>query len=333
MQRGGWILLALILQATVASAERVSLDGYAAIVNDRVITLGDVLATAAQMDEAAQGDASDPVDLASRLQRNYKLALKLQVDQALLVEEAKRRGAEKPERAIPERMIDDQVANIIREQFGNNRDAFITYMAERGMTMEDVRKQARERIEVYRMLHDEVQSRVLLSPASVKAEYDRRENQFRTPEQVHLRMIMIHRGETGEQAAAKRELALKARARLQKGESFTVVAQSVSEGFRASEGGDIGWMAPGDLKSTLQAAIQHMRAGEVSEVLDGDDGFYILELLGRREETLRKFEDVRVELEKELMDRAEDEVRKEFISRLRARHFVRFLIPDRPETP
>ncbi len=333
LQRARWTAVAVLVRAAAASAETVQLDGYAAVVNDRVITLGDVLATAAPMDEAARTAAIDPLDLDARLRLNYKKALDLQVDQALLVEEAKRRTAGKPELAIPERMIEDQELTIIREQFGNRRDAFIQYLAERGMTMEDFRRQSRERIEVFRMLREEVQSRVLLPPASVKAEYDRRANEFRTPEEVHIRMIMIHRGETNEQAVVKREQALKARARIQAGESFAVVAQSVSEGFRASEGGDIGWAQPPELKASLRDAIQNLRVGEISEVVDGGDGFYILQMMGRRAATIRSFDEVRLDLEKELRERAEDEVRREFIARLRARHFVRIQIPERPDTP
>lgn len=328
-----WIVPALLLGAARSSAEVVPLDGYAAMVNDRVITMGEVLATAAPLDEAARMDAVNPLDLQQRLQKNYTQALDLQIEQALLVEEAKRRTAEKPELTLPERVIDDQVLTVIREQFGGRRDEFIRYMADAGMTMEEYRKKVRERIDVYRMLREEVQSRVLLPPASVRAEYDRRAGEFRSPEEVHMRMIMIHKGDTQEQAAIKMEQARKARARIQAGESFSVVAQSVSEGYHATEGGDMGWIKPKDFKESLNDAIKALRTGEVSEVVDGGDGYYILEMMGRKEAVTRSFEEVRPELEKQLQERAEDDIRKEFINRLRARHFVRVLIPERPDLP
>ncbi|MBP7274626.1 MAG: peptidylprolyl isomerase [Kiritimatiellae bacterium] len=326
----GWVAG---LGSAAAFAESIPLDGFAATVNDRVITIGEVFAEASRMDRLALEEAVDRTEQELRLRENYRQALKRLLEQALLIEEVQRRQEAKPEFVFPETLVENQIQSTIHEQFDDRRDLFIQALAEDGMTLDDFRIRIRDRIGVSQLMRDEVYSRMLLPLSRVREEYARRRTQYTQPEEVRVRVIMLQRGATESETEIKREQAHRAHQRLVGGESFESVARAVSQGYGADAGGDMGWRKPGELNAQIRDALKGMDMGQFSDVLESPDGFHIVQLAGRREESIRTFESVRDELEKELKEQEEDRLRRELITRLRVRHFVRVLAPERPENP
>lgn len=64
----------------------------------------------------------------------------------------------------------------------------------------------------------------------------------------------------------------------QPGSDFAALAKANSDGSTASSGGDIGWVAQYQLDAPQEAAIFDLQAGQVSEVITGNDGFYIFKV-------------------------------------------------------
>ena len=78
---------------------------------------------------------------------------------------------------------------------------------------------------------------------------------------------------------------------------FKQAAKDNSEGAKAGEGGDIGWIAPGELGDELDTAILDTAVGSTSEVVTiANDGVYLLRVLAEEtrtptEEQIKLFED------------------------------------------
>lgn len=316
-----------------APAQSIPLDGFAATVNDRVITIGEVFAEASRMDQIAMMESADRAELELRQRANYSNALDRLIEQALLIEEVNRRQEAKPESVLPDSFVENQIQSTIREQFQNRRDLFIQALAQDGMKLDDYRTMVRDRIGVSQLMREEVYMRILLPLSRVREEYERRRAQYTLPEEVRVRVIMLQRGATEEEAAVKLDQARRAHDRIAGGESFESVARAVSQGYGADAGGDMGWRKTEELNRLIRDALGDMEVGQYSDVLESGDGFYIVQLAGRREESVRSFDSVREDLETELRNQEGDRLRRELITRLRVRHFVRVLVPERPESP
>jgi peptidyl-prolyl cis-trans isomerase SurA len=306
---------------TEDAPDRILLDGYAAMVNDRVITVGEVLLAAAPLDQQARLGAAGPDEYSRRLNENYRMALDRMIERALMVEEVNRRVADRPELRLPDRAVEDQLLGTIRDRFDGRRDLLIEALAEEGLSLDEYRRQLRERTDIFRLMKEEVGDRLLVSPGRVREEYERRKAEFETPEEIRLRMIMFPRGADEASVAIKRELADRALARLAAGEAFEAVARAMSEGFRADAGGDLGWVRPTELRPELRDAIAGLRAGEASGVIEAEDGWYLVQVAARREAGLRAYEEVRSELEQDLALKEQERLTAEWVARLRTRHF------------
>ena len=307
----------------------VTLDGYAATVNGEVITVGDVLMAAQPLNQQAQLSLSGAA-MEAKVAENYRRALDLLVEQTLMGEEIKRRLADKPELELPDRVIEDQIAAMVRERFDGNRDLFLAAMARDGVTLSEFREQTRDRLNVMRMQRDEIYDRIFVPPSAVREAYKRRRTDFQTPEEIRLRAIVMQKG-TGDEQAVKRALADKTHARLVAGENFAALATQVSEGPKAAQGGDLGWMKTAELRTELAQATADLKPGAFTPVIDTGTEFYIVQVEGRKTAGAKAFEEVRGELERELRRAEEEKLRREWMERLRNRHIVRVLQPEPPD--
>lgn len=331
MNRGLQVALILLLSSSAAPSpapgvERVVLeDGYAATVNEKVITVGDVLRASMPLDRkialAFQG-----AELQEKLQDSYLRTLQMLVEREMILAEAHRR-----ELNLPERAVDTQINSIVRERFDDNRAAFLQALSEQGMSYVDYREQTADDLRVMLLRRQEVIDRIVVAPKAVRDFYDEHVDRYRRPEEVHLRMILLNKGENDAEVAVKRRQADDARARIQRGEAFADVARAVSEGPKATEGGDLGWTKTAELRKDFAQAVAAMKPGEVSAPIEGDRDFILLGLEARRVESVQPFEEARAGIEKELEEGEADRLRNEWLSGLRVRHYVRILQPRRPE--
>ncbi|MBA2299324.1 MAG: peptidylprolyl isomerase, partial [Chloroflexi bacterium] len=76
------------------------------------------------------------------------------------------------------------------------------------------------------------------------------------------------------------------KAQVDGGADFATLARDFSEGSEASRGGDIGWVARGQLDEVLGAAIFATEKGKTSEVVTvADDGQYLFQVIKEEERT------------------------------------------------
>lgn len=312
------------LAAGVAGAKTLFADGYAAIVNDRVITVGDVLRMIQSADRRSAMGLRES-RLKEALEQNYREGLEALIDRELVLLEAKRRELD-----LQDPMVDSQINQIVRERFGDSRTAFLAALAADGLSYADYREQIRNDLRVMLLRRQEVGDRILVTPSEVRAAYDAGIDKYREPEQVHVRLLVVRRGATDAEAGVKLRQARDARDRILKGEPFAEVARRVSEGPKASAGGDLGWMRPTDLRKELAAVVASLKPGQTGPVVDVGDEYHIVYLEARREASVRPLEEVRTEIERTLEKAAIEKKAGDWMSSLRTRHYVRILQGTRP---
>jgi peptidyl-prolyl cis-trans isomerase SurA len=313
-----------VLAAGAAGARVLFEDGYAAVVNDRVILIGDVLRMIQLADRrASMGLREDR--LRESLEQNYTNGLWRLIEREMILAEAKRRELD-----LQDPMIDGQINQIVRERFDDNRATFLAALAEDGLTYPEYREQIRNDLRVRLLRRQEVDERIRVSPSDVRSAYEANLEKYREPEQVRVRLIVVRRGSTDAEAGVKLQQARNALARVAKGEPFGEVARQVSEGPKASDGGDLGWIKPTDLRKELAAVVASLKPGQTGPVVDLENEFHIVHLEARREASVKPLAEVRDEIERELLRALEETCLEEWRSALRRRHYVRIIQGTRP---
>jgi len=139
--------------------------------------------------------------------------------------------------------------------------------------------------------------------------------------QTHARHILIRSGELDDSELARDRL-LKIRQRIVAGEDFAMLAKSQSEDpGSGAEGGDLGWVNPGDMVPAFEQAMDGLELNEISQPVRTQFGWHILQVLERRSHDNTK--DVqRKNAQEVLRARKTDPAMQAWIRRLRDEAFV-----------
>jgi peptidyl-prolyl cis-trans isomerase SurA len=69
---------------------------------------------------------------------------------------------------------------------------------------------------------------------------------------------------------------------MQQGAPFAAVARQFSAAPTAASGGDAGWVSPGEMPPEVDAALEQLRPGQLSQPIQVKDGVYIVYLRDKR---------------------------------------------------
>lgn len=140
-------------------------------------------------------------------------------------------------------------------------------------------------------------------------------------DQLHVRHILLRPNEILDDAAVKQKL-LGIRDRILKGDEFQTIAKAVSEDtVSAADGGDLGWVSPGDLPPEFEQPLSKLKIGELSEPFKTRYGWHIAEVLERR--SYDKTDDVKQqECQQQIRASKAEEERELWLRRLRDQAYV-----------
>ncbi len=139
--------------------------------------------------------------------------------------------------------------------------------------------------------------------------------------QTHVRHILIKTDELTSDEEAREKL-LKLRERLLNGEDFATLARSHSEDTgSAINGGDLGWVNPGDMVPAFEEVMNQTPEGRISEPFRTQFGWHILEVLGRRQHDATD-EVRRRQARKAIRQRKAKEALARYLQRLRDEAYV-----------
>jgi len=313
-----WIFpLVLFLPACVLGAS-IPVDGSAAVVNDKVITVTKVLRTMQPVVEQLRQNYHDE-ELSRKMEDAYEKTLDSLIERELILDLYR----QQKEFTIPDTVVDNQIDELIHTKFDNNRTAFMNALESDDITIDEWRKVMKNRLIISFMRNKAVDSNVMVSPQAVRKAYEKAIDKYRVPKQVELRMIAIHRGNTEEEVALKKKQAEEVRKRLLSGEEFDTLAKEVSEGSKASKGGYWGWAEPNSRRQELAEVLETLNPGEISEVIEAGEELYILKIGGRKNATVIPFEDVQESIQNELQQKETQRLYKAWIDRLKKKSYIK----------
>jgi peptidyl-prolyl cis-trans isomerase SurA len=99
--------------------------------------------------------------------------------------------------------------------------------------------------------------------------------------QTHVRHILIKTSDLVPDADARARI-LDIKKQIEKGASFAEMARLYSEDGSASQGGDLGWVSPGDLVPEFEKAMNSLQPGEMSGPVQTTFGWHLIQVMDRR---------------------------------------------------
>jgi len=288
------VMLAVVLVAAGIAAAIVVTRGMqrgtavAANVNGEVIYSSDLEREVAALARQYNIDLNSENGRKQRAEIN-KIVLDQVIEQRLILQEARRLGAEATTQQLDEAMTG------IKRNFPTPAE-FEMALAQRGLTEAALRDRLRTTITVQNIAAKV--SAATVTEAEIQKQFQANRAQYDKPEQVHVRHILV-------ESDAEARFAL---ARLNRGEKFEDLARQLSKDPGSKEqGGDLGFVSKGQLVPEFErAAFALQRPGELSPVVKTQYGYHVIQFVARTAAQPAVLETVRNQIRRELLGKKQE---------------------------
>lgn len=308
-----WTIGTAAAAAQELPAEGVLLDSYAALVNGKVITLGEVLSSLQPVQEDLMARYGGD-KLRQKLLEEFDSVRDVLVDSELILLDFEMQGG-----TLPDRAIEDHINTVIHERFGNDRAAFLRALADQRLTFAEWRKQMKEQLTIQVMRQREVSAKILIAPLDLQRRYDaNKHTAYAYPETVRLRTLALGKGDTAKESEEARARAENLRARIQSGE--IPFAHAATDGVTLQDDGEAIEVA--SLDEAIRAGLAGLAPGDVTAPLEIGDALYLVQLVERRPAGIRPFEEVAPEIARDLRRAEYERLNRAWLDSLRAKYHV-----------
>ncbi|MEI7841794.1 MAG: peptidylprolyl isomerase [Gallionellaceae bacterium] len=145
--------------------------------------------------------------------------------------------------------------------------------------------------------------------------------------QTHARHILIKTSELVPENEAKSRLA-EIKQRIDKGADFAEQAKLFSEDGSAAQGGDLGWLSPGETVAEFEGPMDALKISQISGLVQSGFGWHLIQVLERRNTDVSA-EQKKLQARNAIRTFRSDEVFQDWLRQLRDRAFVEYRTPQK----
>jgi hypothetical protein len=264
---------------------------------DRLIVNAEVVEASALWDGlydelAVQAKMLDPAEYRAFIEQRAAQLIADKIPEMLLHGQASSRLTESMNAGV-DKYVDSEIRRIVSTQYDGVQRKCEKDLESKGSSLENLRRRLRREIVITSYLDAEIKPKVAEpTRAELAAAYEASADSFRRPERRQMSLIdmRVHNqlpeqpGSPSPRAleaarAAARSRAEAAQSQLKAGASFAEVARQYSDGLHADEGGSWGWVTRGSVRDRFEpavAALYRLGAGEVSDLIETEDAFFLV---------------------------------------------------------
>ena len=240
------------------------------------------------------------------------------IDRELIVQSFK-----KEKFALPDYFVEQRTNEIIRENFGGDRNTFMKMLEAQNFSLSEFKKNEFEKIIVSAMRGKNVNPNMVASPTRIAEYYKKHREEFSSKAEVKLRMIMIPSRAGEGNAASQKAMAAEIVGKLSGGGDFARMAQMYSEDSTRDLGGDWGWVQRQTLAGPLEKIAFSLPVGKVSNIVELGGNYYILKVDEKRGGVTKPLAQVRDEVEKKLRQEDAQRMQENWLAGLRQKATIR----------
>jgi len=308
-------------------------DGIAAVVNDKVITYVQINQQVAETEKLLRQNLQGE-ELFQRVKEAKLNVLRALIERELIIQDFKSQGG-----FIPETYTTERINDVIRDEYGGDRVAFIKTLYERGVTMQKYKDEIQDNAIVGYMRNKNVVQTVLVSPYQIEQYYQQNLRLFQQDEQIKVSTIVLRKSLFPSQKTVdgkqvtydpQEEIAKEILYKLDTGGDFAELAKSYSEAGNKDDGGELGWVTQNGktaIRSDLWDAITKLQPGQHTDVITTADGFYyIVQIEDRKKTAMTPLEDVRAQIEQTVVSEESQVRQQQWLDSLRAKAFIKMFL-------
>jgi peptidyl-prolyl cis-trans isomerase C len=185
----------------------------------------------------------------------------------------------------------------------------------------DKRAEVKDQIEFFKnnllanlYIRQEVVGKISIPEEDLKKYYDSHKDEFKTPEMVRVRHILI---KVDESAPEKDKKAAKKKAegilkKIRSGEDFAKLAEEVSDDPGSKQkGGELGFFPRGRMVKSFEDAAFTLKPGEVSGLVKTQYGYHIIETEEKKAAAIKPFDEVKENIRQKLI---QDQTRSKVVA-------------------
>ena len=270
--RKAMLMLTLVSGSIVTGYSQKLVESVAGIVGNEVIYLSDIENQAIQ--QMASGDRTPVATLRCRLFEDQLIG-KLFLDQARI-----------DSIEVSEESIDGNLNLTLNQyiaQVGSEK-ALEDYF---NKTMVEIRRDIKKAMldqQIVGEVQANIAQNITITPAEVRRFYDKipKDSLPKIPSQVQISIIQLDPPDNEQNKTEARQKLLDYRSQILAGGSFNALAIMYSEDNEsAKKGGEIGYMAKGQLEKPYADALFSLNKNSVSKIVETRYGFHIIQFIDR----------------------------------------------------
>ncbi|KSB91656.1 peptidylprolyl isomerase [Caulobacter vibrioides] len=250
-------------------------ESVAAVVNDDIVSSYDLMQ---RMRLLMVTSGLQPTQ--ENLPQLEQEALRSLIDEHVQMQELRRVEREQKITIIStDKEVDEEIENIAQ---GNKMTAqqLLASLSAQGVSADTWRAQIRAETSWQNWISGRYGSRLRIGEDQIKA-FQRRLADSASKPQYQVSEVFIDAVRVGGPEVAlngARQLV----GQMQQGAPFAAVARQFSAASTAANGGDAGWVSPGEMPAEVDAALEQLRPGQLSAPIPVKDGVYIVYLRDKR---------------------------------------------------
>ncbi len=309
--------MVLAVCSIAAAAHAATVNRIIAVVNEDVITHAEL---SRRMQEIIEEHGSQPSE--EELRKLQQAVLGHLIDQQLMLQEAKRLEVPIGPEQVSERL------NELRRRYASEEE-FRQSLADSGISEEELKESLRKQLMVQWVIEAKVRSNILVSPQEVSEEIGANPELAKPGDRIRASHLLIRVNEKRTEADAK-ALIERLHQQLVQGETFSDLARRHSEDQYAEQGGQMDWMAQGELLPELDAVLFALKPGELSAPVRTELGYHLVKLDERRASTSLSVLEANRAVHHRLYDRKFQRAFREWLDGLKRRAYIEVELDNTP---
>ncbi len=218
-----------------------------------------------------------------------------------------------------------EVPKLMEQLKAKDQRSLEQELARLGSSLADVRRSFNERTIAREWVRTKVKINEEIGPDEMLQYYQAHLADFEYPAQARWEELMVRKDRYNDINEAYAEIARMGKevwergtAQGVRGAAFAEVAKAKSDGFTAKDGGLHDWTSKGALKAAaIDQELFSLQLGQMSLILESDEGFHIVRVLERKEAGREPFTEVQVKIRDKLKEQRFKVELDRYLGRLR----------------
>jgi len=308
-----WLLLILALGGVLLRADIV--EEIVAIVNGEVITLSDYKEQFNSMVQLLRSQLSGEAYFKEYEKLKDNL-LDMMITDLLLLQKAREKGLNVKEQ------VKATIEQIKKQNNLESDEELMQAMRSQGIEYNQWVKQLEENYLRQAVIYSEVDRTIVLDDSEIVQYYKQKPQEFVVPPEFHIKVIYLSSTNPGVEEK-KQEIS----AKLKNGGKFEDLVAEYSEGPK-DNGGDLGFFKKGEMDKALEAAVEKLKVGEISDWVEARNGWYLIKLEEKKDSYQKKFDEARKEIEEKIYLEKRQKKIEEYVNKLKEESYIKILKPN-----